>query len=424
MTTPQVPPKPEVGPSDFAEHLDVLRARIEQLHDEEQQDERARPEIVADLETAYEELRVADEEVRTQQDHISRLLERHNLLHWQHERMLAMLPVPALVTDSGGMIRSVNAAAAALAGMRVARLLGRPIFTLFDPADRRELRQLLTAGTAPMQQRPATLVPPSGNPVRVEASVTSRPGEGSEVTWLLLTPDSPHSQGQLRALPGALTELAGLPAQGSSTQEVLNRAADICRSSLDRPEVSISLGPPDQPDVVCSTSQLAQALDGAQVAAGEGPSLTAFAVRTPVTSPDLHADGRWQGLSRLLPAGHLSAVAVPVEVGQRRVGTLSVYGDSGPLEAWVEDAAELLAATLGAVFYELELNGELEKLGADMQRALASRATIEQAKGIVMAQTGCGPDEAFAHLTALSSRDQRKLRDVAGDIVGRASGVG
>jgi GAF domain-containing protein len=143
-----------------------------------------------------------------------------------------------------------------------------------------------------------------------------------------------------------------------------------------------------------------------------------------VTSPDVGADERWPRLAHLLPDERVSVVAVPVEVGQRLVGSLNVYGDSGPLEPWVEDGAELLAATLGAVFYELELSEELDKLGHDMQRALESRATIEQAKGIIMGQRGCGPEEAFALLAELSSRHERKLRDVAREIVDRAAGGG
>ena len=80
-----------------------------------------------------------------------------------------------------------------------------------------------------------------------------------------------------------------------------------------------------------------------------------------------------------------------------------------------------VAATLGAVFHELDLNAELDQLGEDMQRALSSRAVIEQAKGVIMAQEGCGPDEAFEHLSEVSSQQERKVRDVARDIVERAS---
>ena len=52
-----------------------------------------------------------------------------------------------------------------------------------------------------------------------------------------------------------------------------------------------------------------------------------------------------------------------------------------------------------------------------LRQAMASRATIEQAKGIIMATTRCTPDAAFAVLVAQSQHQNRKLRHVAEDLV-------
>lgn len=421
MSTLQPPFRQGQGAVDFGQWLEELSTRLRELHALDDEAPDSSPEVVADLETAYEELRVADEEVRAQQDQISSLLDSHRLLRWQHERMLAMLPVPALVTDSEGLIRSVNAAVAALVVRPANWLLDRPVFTLFEPADRRGLRLLLSTDQARVKRQPATVVPKEGDPALVDLWVTLRPGENVEATWLLLEPGSPGGQRELEALPGALTELAGLAAEIRDVQDVLSHAAEICRRTLKGAEVSIQVGAPDQPEVISSTSRLPQVVDGAQMTAGEGPALSAFATRTVVTSADLRADGRWPRLVRALPEGRVSVVVAPVEMGQRLVGTLNVYRDEVPLEPWVEQAAELLAATLGAVFHELDLNAELDRLGEDMQRALSSRAVIEQAKGVIMAQEGCGPDEAFEHLSEVSSQQERKVRDVARDIVERAS---
>lgn len=51
--------------------------------------------------------------------------------------------------------------------------------------------------------------------------------------------------------------------------------------------------------------------------------------------------------------------------------------------------------------------------------AMRSRATIEQAKGIIMATTGCSPDDAFDILREQSQRENRKLREIAEEIVRR-----
>ncbi len=48
---------------------------------------------------------------------------------------------------------------------------------------------------------------------------------------------------------------------------------------------------------------------------------------------------------------------------------------------------------------------------------MESRAVIEQAKGILMAQRRCGADEAFDVLVRLSQETHRKLREIAEAIV-------
>jgi AmiR/NasT family two-component response regulator len=56
-----------------------------------------------------------------------------------------------------------------------------------------------------------------------------------------------------------------------------------------------------------------------------------------------------------------------------------------------------------------------------LREAMRSRAVIEQAKGVIIGATGCGPDEAFALLRQQSQHLNQKLRDVAQDVVATAS---
>ena len=53
----------------------------------------------------------------------------------------------------------------------------------------------------------------------------------------------------------------------------------------------------------------------------------------------------------------------------------------------------------------------------DMRRAMETRAVIEQAKGIIIGQQHCTPERAFELLTRLSQSSHRKLRDCAADMV-------
>jgi hypothetical protein len=62
----------------------------------------------------------------------------------------------------------------------------------------------------------------------------------------------------------------------------------------------------------------------------------------------------------------------------------------------------------------------LEELGREndqLREALAARAPIEQAKGVLVARLGCDPEEAFTLLCALSRERRRKVRELAVEIV-------
>ena len=58
---------------------------------------------------------------------------------------------------------------------------------------------------------------------------------------------------------------------------------------------------------------------------------------------------------------------------------------------------------------------------ARLAARLESQPVIEQAKGILIAQVGCTPDEAFSMLRAASQRTNVRVRDLAQDIVDRAA---
>lgn len=65
------------------------------------------------------------------------------------------------------------------------------------------------------------------------------------------------------------------------------------------------------------------------------------------------------------------------------------------------------------------LEAEVEQ----MRAAMASRAAIEQAKGILMLLTSCGDQVAFDLLAHISSHTHRKVRDIAEVITRSAAGA-
>jgi len=64
-----------------------------------------------------------------------------------------------------------------------------------------------------------------------------------------------------------------------------------------------------------------------------------------------------------------------------------------------------------------ELVAALQTENHQLKQALEARAMIEQAKGMLMAQHGCSADRAFELLVAMSQAEQRKVREIAAEIV-------
>jgi AmiR/NasT family two-component response regulator len=62
-----------------------------------------------------------------------------------------------------------------------------------------------------------------------------------------------------------------------------------------------------------------------------------------------------------------------------------------------------------------------ELLGS-LARAIERRDVIGMAKGLIMAGSDCGPDEAFAILTRTSMGRNVKLHTIATEMVGRRAG--
>ena len=420
----------ERGPAEFAGDLARLGQRLAAVAESDTASPDA-SELHVELATAYEELQVAGEQLRAQQDELAQLAHARRLARWQHERLLALLPVPVLVTDTHGVIISANAPAAAALGGRVNRILRKPLAVFVDTDSRGEIRtvlsQALAAEGASIHAPSVMLRPPNTDePAATELLVVAGPaGEAAEeVTWMLIgTGDPAVRPGQVARPKGfarALVDLAALPLHRAQDREILNEAVRICQRGLGEGyAVSLVVGAPLEPDLVASSGDFAQQLDGAQVIASEGPCLDAYTTGESVVSSRPQHDERWPRLAADLNALPVRGIrTAPVAIGETPAGVLNVYSSEHDLaDESLDELVCYLGSAVGAVLHEIAAKSELETLAGQLETALQSRATIEQAKGIVMAIQHCGPDEAFEHLHKVSNDTNTKLRDVANDTV-------
>ena len=91
----------------------------------------------------------------------------------------------------------------------------------------------------------------------------------------------------------------------------------------------------------------------------------------------------------------------------------------GAAEADAVAVAQRFGDQLGLAAANVRVMASAAELARQLQVAMESRATIEQAKGIIMAANRCSPDAAFDILRRASQNRNRKLRDIASDIVER-----
>jgi ANTAR domain/GAF domain len=180
--------------------------------------------------------------------------------------------------------------------------------------------------------------------------------------------------------------------------------------------------------VMCVTDLVSEQLAELQLTTGEGPCHDVLASAAPVLAADLgdaESISRWPGFTPA--ARQLGAEAVfafPLTVGAIRAGVLGLYrGSPGPLpDRQLGDLLILADAATVMLLGSANGDGETEDGawpdGQAPDLAL-HRAEIDQATGMLTVQLGVPAAEAFARLRAYAYSQDRRLADVAGDIVAR-----
>ena len=222
----------------------------------------------------------------------------------------------------------------------------------------------------------------------------------------------------------AYQELARIVLADQPLTATLTRVAELVRDVVpgaDDVSVTLVQGGKARSVAFAGDSTLAATLDERQYEAGYGPCLDACATGETISIEDtgapheLYPDFAAQA-ARL---GVRQTMSVGLPAIQEVSGALNIYNllREGPFtDESHEEAAGFAGYAAVAVTNAALYTGAVEMV-AHMQQAMASRAVIEQAKGIIMAGRGCTDEEAFDVLRQASSRSNRKLRDLARAVV-------
>jgi GAF domain-containing protein len=169
-------------------------------------------------------------------------------------------------------------------------------------------------------------------------------------------------------------------------------------------------------ETVGATDDVPPRVDAIQYEVGQGPCLAAIAEHEVFVIDDLTGDERWPRFSRRAAeeTGMRSMLSFRLFVEGDTFGALNLY--SREVAAFDEHAGAVgtvLAAHGAIAMQSARESGRVEQL----QHALASNREIGMAMGVIMALQRVSQREAFAVLTRASQYLNRKLQDVASEVV-------
>jgi len=211
-----------------------------------------------------------------------------------------------------------------------------------------------------------------------------------------------------------------------NVDDFLGELAVLATGIVDPPaSVGITVCRDGQPFTVAATDERAAQADETQYSADRGPCIQTLETGLVVEVTDQRVDDRWGEYSpRAAELGVRCSLSLPLMVSGSAAGALNLYGYeqsdafSGALRASAEIFAEQASTALTLLLRQMAQAEETQQL----EQALTSRTVIDQALGVVMGQQRCTADAAFALLRMHSQNTNRKLRDVAAELIERQTG--
>jgi GAF domain-containing protein len=222
----------------------------------------------------------------------------------------------------------------------------------------------------------------------------------------------------------AFAELVHVKLGDTDLDGLSERAANLARDTITgADEASITVIHEGHSRTLAATGDQAHRLDEIQQKPPGGPGASAAAENATVLVRDIAREERWFPWAAYATAtGIRSALSIGLPIHATISGALTLYSQT--LDAFDEtavDMARTFADYAAVALANAYLYDTTADLAEHMRKAMENRAVIEQAKGIIMSERRCTADEAFAALTKISQDANRKLRDVAADLVARSS---
>ena len=228
-------------------------------------------------------------------------------------------------------------------------------------------------------------------------------------------------------LAEAFVEAADTLVDDFDVIEFLHTLAERCVQLLDIDAAGLMLA--DQRGNLrasAASSENARLLELFELQTDAGPCVDAYRTAAQVVNADLQSAGaRWPRFTEAAQlTGFVSVHALPLRLRSTVIGALNLFSSRpGPLSDADIRIGQALAdtATIGILAQRTMHQAGL--LADQLQQALTSRVTIEQAKGVLAERRGISVDEAFKLLRAHARGHNLRLSDLARDVAERSSTV-
>ena len=231
------------------------------------------------------------------------------------------------------------------------------------------------------------------------------------------------SENELSPLQRSLAELSACLVSEQSVGDTLTMVCSLAVEAVPPAMFAgITMMVDDRVTTQAFTDPTCPEIDQKQYESGHGPCLDSFKSGSLILVESLEGDERWPEFAEAATAhGVRSTLSLPMLSGKSPVGALNFYaGEPGTFGASEAEVGQLFAAQATVVLVNAQAYWGARLKSEHLERALAGREVIDLAKGIIMNSMGCTPDQAFNTLVEQSQAENRKLRDVAADIVARA----
>jgi GAF domain-containing protein len=169
-----------------------------------------------------------------------------------------------------------------------------------------------------------------------------------------------------------------------------------------------------RPEVAAVTDPVVEEIYQLQIAASHGPLVTVLAEQSTVLIRDTLTDTRWpQWAAKVAGLGVRSVLDVPLATRRdsRTVGVLGLYNDRADAFSADDEAVAHILARHASVALATARHEE------NMAQAVDARKLVGQAMGILMERFDLDADRAFAVLRRYSQDNNKKLRDVALELI-------